>query len=152
MERITIPDAVKQMLTIVDQLCSAYPHKSFTLDGRLVGDLGEVLAEETYQLALFQGLAKHHDAETPDGKLVQIKCTMKESLTFPADHIPNYYLGLKLHLDGTFEEIFNGPGAIACQAIKNRGPSKTNLHSASIKTFAWLQKQVDVTDMVARRT
>lgn len=41
--RITIPDAVKQMLAIVEQLCAAYPKKKFTLDGRLVGDIGEVL-------------------------------------------------------------------------------------------------------------
>ncbi len=38
---ITILDAVNQMLQIVKQLQSAYPKKRFTLDGRLVGDLGE---------------------------------------------------------------------------------------------------------------
>jgi len=42
---ITIPEAVKHMLGIVEQLCAVYPHKKFTLDGRLVGDIGEVLVE-----------------------------------------------------------------------------------------------------------
>ena len=37
---ITIPEAVGLMLSIVDKLCSTYPKKEFTLDGRLVGDIG----------------------------------------------------------------------------------------------------------------
>jgi len=70
---ITIPEAVRGMLAIVKRLCDAYPHKSFTLDGRLVGDIGEVLVEESYDLKLFDDLRKHHDAHTPDGRRVQIK-------------------------------------------------------------------------------
>jgi hypothetical protein len=91
--KITIPDAVKQMLAIVKQLCAAFPKKKFTLDGRLVGDIGEVLVEDAYDLKLFGDVKRHHDAECSDGRLVQIKATMKDSLTFPADHVPTYYLG-----------------------------------------------------------
>ncbi len=86
---ITIPDAVKQMLSIVAKLCTAYPKKKFTLDGRLVGDIGEVLVEDAYDLELFENVSKLHDAKCRDGRLVQIKATMKTSLTFPADHVPN---------------------------------------------------------------
>ena len=53
MMAITIPDAVRQMLAIVEQLCIAYAKKRFTLDGRLVGDIGEVLVEDAYDLQLF---------------------------------------------------------------------------------------------------
>jgi hypothetical protein len=101
---ITIPDAVRQMLAIVKKLVAAYPKRKFTLDGRLVGDIGEVLVEEAYELDLFADGKKHHDAECPDGRLVQIKATMKKSLTFPADHVPNYYLGVQIHPDGTFTD------------------------------------------------
>ena len=94
---ISIPEAVEQMLAIVERLCVAYPKKRFTLDGRLVGDIGEVLVEAAYDLTLFEDIKKHHDAECSDGRLVQIKATMKESLTFPADHIPNDYLGIEWH-------------------------------------------------------
>jgi hypothetical protein len=38
---ITIPRAIAQLLAIVEKLCIAYPKKKFTLDGRLVGDIGE---------------------------------------------------------------------------------------------------------------
>jgi len=138
----TIPDAVRDMLSIVDQLCVAYPKRKFTLDGWLVGDIGEVLVEDAYELELFEDVKKHHDAEYADGRLVQIKATMKASLTFPADHIPNYYLGVQIHKDGTFTEVFNGPGALAWEAVRGRAAPKTNLDSVQIGALKTLQARV----------
>jgi hypothetical protein len=149
---ITIPEAVKQMLAIVDQLCAAYPQKKFTLDGRLVGDIGEVLVEDAYDLKLFEDLQKHHDAQCSDGRLVQIKATMKRSLTFPADHVPDYYLGVKVGADGTFIEVFNGPGEIASQSVKERSTPKTNLHSVSLSALAKLQATVRPEDRIPLRS
>lgn len=148
---ITIPEAVKEMLSIVERLCAAYPKKKFTLDGRLVGDLGEVLVEDKYNLKLYEDVKKHHDAECPDGRLVQIKATMKETLTFPADHVPNYYLGVQVKADGTFIEVFNGPGAIAWEAVKNRSKPKTNLHSISVGALKKLQAKVPQEDRIKVR-
>jgi hypothetical protein len=148
---ITIPGAVNQMLQIVKQLQSAFPKKRFTLDGRLVGDLGEILVEDAYDVELNEGSQKHHDAITSDGRKVQIKATMQNSLTFPADHIPDYYLGIKIHADGTFTEVFNGPGLVAWGGVKNRKPTKTNLHSISIKALAQLNGTVQAKDRIPRR-
>ena len=148
---ITIPEAVKQMLGIVERLCAAYPKKKFTLDGRLVGDIGEVLVEDAYDLKLYEDVKKHHDAECPDGRLVQIKATMKKDLTFPADHVPNYYLGVQVKSDGTFVEVFNGPGAIAWEAVKNRSKPKTNLHSVSVTALKKLQVKVHTQDRIPLR-
>lgn len=135
-------------LETVDILHKKYPKKDFTLDGRLVGDLGEVLVEENYDVKLFDGLSKHHDGITSDGRLVQIKATMKNSLTYPVDHIPDYYLGIKIHPDGTFTEIFNGPGAIAAEALNNRKPTKTNLHSLSLSALKKLNEKVEITQRI----
>jgi len=148
---ITIPDAVKQMLQVVEQLQGKYPKKRFTLDGRLVGDLGEVLVEDTYDVRLYEGFQKYHDGITPDGKQVQIKATMKNSLTFPVDHMPDYYLGIKINTDGTFREIFNGPGRVAGEAVKNRKPTKTNLHSVSISILERLNEKVHEKDRILRK-
>jgi len=148
---ITIPEAVNQMLQIVKQLQSKYPKKRFTLDGRLVGDIGEVLVEDTYDVKLHEGLQKHHDGITPDGKQVQIKATMQNWLTFPGDHTPDYYLGIKIKPDGTFTEIFNGPGQVAHEAVKNRKPTKTNLHTVSISILERLNEKVYKKDRILRR-
>jgi hypothetical protein len=149
---ITVPDAVRQMLSIVESLCIAYPKKKFTLDGRLVGDIGEVLVEDAYELELFSDLKKYHDAECQDGRLVQIKATMKKSLTFPGDHVPNFYLGVQIHSDGTFTEVFNGPGRIAWEAVKGRAAPKTNLHSVQIGSLMKLQKKVNLSDKIPLRS
>lgn len=149
---ITVPDAVRQMLAIVERLCAAYPKKRFTLDGRLVGDIGEVLVEDAYDVSLFEDMKKHHDGESSDGRLVQIKATMKTSLTFPGDHIPNYYLGVQIHPDGTFTEVFNGPGAIAWEAVKGRGATKNNLYSVPVSVLKKLQAKVPSGDRIPLRS
>ena len=153
-DKITIPEAVKQLLSIVEQLRDAYKdqNKQFTLDGRLVGDIGEVLAEEAYEIKLFEDLQKHHDATCSDGRLVQIKATMKDSLTFPVDHIPDYYIGIKIHSNGTFTEVFNGPGAVAWEAVKNRKATKTNLHSVSTSALSKLSATVAESDRIPARS
>lgn len=143
-----IHQAVKEMLKIVEALQNQYDKKKFTLDGRLVGDLGEILVEEDYDLELYSGLAKYHDGETPDGRKVQIKTTMKNSLTFPVDHIPHYYIGIKIHSNGTYDEIFNGPGSVAWEAVKNRKPTKTNLHSITLSALKKLNENVSEQDRI----
>ncbi len=148
---ITIPEAIRQLRQIVKQLQDAYPKKRFTLDGRLVGDLGEVLAKFEYDIELNDTLQKHHDAKTSDGRLVQIKATMHDLLTFPADHVPDYYLGIKIENDGTLTEVFNGPGSVAYGAIKSRQRPKTNLHSISINALKRLNEEVHPADRIPRR-
>jgi len=150
-ERITVPEAIEQLLGIVEKLQKAFPSKRFTLDGRLMGDLGEVLAAAVYDVQLNPGLQKHHDAVARDGRKVQIKATMQESLTFPADHIPDYYLGIRIRPDGTFEEVFNGPGKSAWEAVKNRAPTKNNLHSIRVETLKRLSVLVAARDRIPRR-
>jgi hypothetical protein len=118
---MTISDAVKQMLSIVKGLQKSYPKKKFTLDGRLVGDLGEILVEDAYDVELFRDLQKHHDGKTSDGRLVQIKATM------------------------------HGPGSVAWEAVKNRKPTRTNLHSIGINTLKALNGRVKREDRIPRR-
>lgn len=151
---ITIPEAIRQLLAIVNLLRDTYKsrNKRFTLDGRLIGDIGEILAEETYDIKLFEDLQKHHDATSSDGRLVQIKATMQKSLTFPVDHTPHYYIGIQIHRNGTFTEIFNGPGERAREAVKNRKPTKTNLHSVSISALTKLNATVPQHDRIPMRS
>ena len=149
----SIKTHIKSLLKIVSQLQKLYPQKRFTLDGRLVGDIGEVLAEESYLIKLNNGLTKHHDAMCMDGTMrkVQIKSTMKDSLTFPCDHVPNYYLGIKINKDGTIEEIFNGPGKVIKQHIKNYKPTKTNLYNVSNSALKKLSEEVPAEKRIPKR-
>lgn len=148
---ITIQAAVRKLLKVVEQLQQAYPKKKFTLDGRLVGDIGEILVEASYDVKLFEDMQPHYDGKTANGHLVQIKATMKNSLGFPVDHVPDYYLGIKVHKDGRFSEVFNGPGAIASEAVKNRKPPKANLHAVGIQALARLSSKVSPKERIPLR-
>lgn len=113
---------IKNLHNSVSSLKLHFPIKKngFTLDGRLVGDMGEVIAEELFQIKLYEKLEKYYDAETTyEPKLkVQIKATFKESLTY--NHEPDYYIGIKLSEDGNFKVIYNGPGKYIYDAFKHR--------------------------------
>ena len=105
-----IKDALKSIFDAIERLKAAFPNRAFTIDGRLVGDVGEVIAALEYDLVLHDVSQPTHDATTMDGRNVQIKATFKDSLTFKT--VPDYYLGLRLYPDGRHEEIFNGPGKV----------------------------------------
>lgn len=58
---------------------------------RVVGDVGEVIADLEYAIILHDTSQPGYDATTSDGRNVQIKATLKDSLTFKT--VPDYYLG-----------------------------------------------------------
>ena len=148
----TIQDEVKQFLQVVEKLRRTYPKKKFTLDGRLVGDLGETLAEEEYEVEIFDSQQAHYDAKAHDGCNVQIKATMQNGLTFPVDHVPDYYLEILIHSDGTFTEEFNGPGWIAAKAVEKRKRPSNNQHRISLDALCRLNRTVQARDRIPRRT
>lgn len=143
-----IKDYVKELLKIVNSLQSDYPKKKFTLDGRLVGDIGEILAEQIYDLKLLDGQQKDYDAES-NGRLIQIKTTMKNTLTIGES--PEYYLGLRVDDEGNVEEIFNGPGGLVWDLVKERKRPRTFLHSISVSTLRKLNKSVEDKDRIKKR-
>ena len=134
---------------IVEEINTEFPHRPFTLDGRLVGDLGEIIAETVYDLTLHERVTPYHDATTPDGRNVQIKATFKKSLTF--SHVPDYYLGLKLYPDGSFEEVFNGPGKVIRDHDAHRKGIGKQLLSFPIKVLEDLSKEVKSPDRIKTR-
>lgn len=112
MEKYAAPDyiskRVQQLFTITSELEKHHPTKKFTLDGHLVGSIGEVLVAERYGLTLLQNSYKTHDAITQDGKFVQIKTTQINKISISSK--PEYLIVIKLFPTGEWEEIYNGPG------------------------------------------
>lgn len=142
--------AVRELLAIVSRLKKAYPHKGFTLDGRLVGDIGEILVSKSYQVKLFDKIAHRHDGKS-GRRLVQIKATMKESLTFPGNHVPDYYIGIQIHPNGTFRTVYNGPGQVIAARLAHRKKPKNNLHSVSVKILEELDRLIPKSQRIAKR-
>lgn len=146
-----ITEALEKLFGAVALLKAAYPGKPFTPDGRLVGDIGEVICSLYYKLTLNEGLTRHHDAVADDGRLVQIKATFGKHLTFPVHHVPDYYIGIKLNMDGTHEEIYNGPGQLIKDQLVNRKPTRTGLHGGLMSMLCRLNQQVPETERIPKR-
>ena len=113
-----VEEKIQQLYQIVDELEAAYPEKHFTLDGILMGNLGEVYAAERYGLRLLPEASKTHDAITADGKYVQIKTTQGRHIGLYEE--PELLLVLQVQRDGTFTEIYYGTGKAAWEHAGKR--------------------------------
>lgn len=106
---------VREFYVVRDKLAAAAGKRGlsdlkFTLDGKLVGDIGEFYAVEHYALRLLPPGSHTHDARARDGRRVQVKATQKPQ-GISLDTQPELLLVLLLKQDGSFEEIYNGPGS-----------------------------------------
>ncbi|MUJ24942.1 DUF6998 domain-containing protein [Aliivibrio fischeri] len=106
-----IPEKIRKLYDIVNELEAMFPGRHFTPDGHLVGSIGEVLAEYHYGLELFPASVEIHDGKSPCGKLVQVKATQSKSIGLRSE--PEHLLVLKILSSGSSEMIYNGPGKIA---------------------------------------
>ena len=149
MTRQNITSALALIFNGIDQLKQAFPGREFTIDGRLVGDIGEVIAELEYELTLHPVSQPVHDATTSDYRNVQIKATFKESLTFRK--VPDYYLGFKLFSDGRHEEVFNGPGKVIFDRYVRRANIGRDLLSFPIKELRRLSADVPEAQRIPKR-
>ena len=143
-------DGLSLIFQGIERLTTAFPGRRFTIDGRLVGDIGEVIAELEYDLKLHEVSQPEYDAVTPDGRRVQIKATFKDSLTFTTT--PDYYLGFKLNRDGTYEEVYNGPGLPIFQKYSHRSGIGTKLLSFPNQVLRELSRSVPQQETIAKRT
>ena len=125
---------VRELYRISARLKVLHPHRNFTPDGILVGSLGEVLAE-------------FHDCII-NKLLVQIKTTQRESIQIgePCQHL----IALKLMPDGTAVEVFNGPGAIVWNLVKDKPLPKNGLYSVRLNKLRELMEDVPKTQRVTR--
>lgn len=107
-----IEAAMGHMRTLLDQvnaLEALFPGRRFTLDGHLVGSMGEVAAAYHYGVNLFPPSKERHDGFVDD-KNVQIKITQTENVLIGEE--PEYLIVLYLAKAGKIYEVYNGLGAI----------------------------------------
>lgn len=96
-----------EMLKIVTELEEKFAGRHFTLDGHLIGSIGEVMASYHYGIGLYKASKKEHDGKV-DGREVQIKITQQDSIMISGK--PEYLIVLYLTRSGEVYEVYNGPG------------------------------------------
>lgn len=125
---------IKQLLKITHVLSAKYNRK-FTLDGKLVGDIGEVLVKEKYGLNLYKENEHIHDGwERETERKVQIKSSFRGASTFPygKEKMPDYIICIQILENGEFDELYNGPGVFLFENyVKNLKCKNKNFYSLS---------------------
>lgn len=106
-----ISDRIKALYAITNELEAKYPGRKFTPDGHLVGSIGEILVAEHYGLTLLPNSSETHDAVDQNGTLVQIKATQINRISISSE--PEHLFVIRIYQDGSWEEIYNGPGDLA---------------------------------------
>lgn len=101
-------ESIKKLYAVVEELNRMVPELAFTPDGHMVGSIAQALASYHYDLELRPAAEDGHNA-LKDGKYIQVRATQADSIALRVP--PEHLLALLLHSDGTFEELYNGPGA-----------------------------------------
>jgi len=116
-----LKDRILQLLAIVAEIENEFPERHFTLDGHLVGSIGEVMAAYHYGVQLYTASKAVHDGEI-DGRKVQIKITQQDNIVINAE--PKYLLVLYLSKKGKVYEVYNGPGGKPWETASKRDNHK----------------------------
>lgn len=141
-----LSDKIKELYKITNELENSYPGRKFTIDGHLVGSIGEVIVAEHYGLELLPNSTKTHDAKTSDGKMVQIKATQVKGIAISSE--PDYLIVIRLLSDGVWEEIYNGPGKAAWDSAGKM--QKNGQRPISLSKLRSLMSSVNINDKIAR--
>ena len=132
-----IKEKIQKLISIVKELETDFPGRHFTLDGHLVGSIGEVMAAYYYGIELYAASAVAHDGEI-DGKKVQIKISQQDDIVI--NHEPEYLIVLYLRKNGDVFEVYTGPGEAPWNSASKRD-SHNNRHMRVNKLME-LDKQV----------
>jgi hypothetical protein len=112
---------IKELWEIVSRLETTYKSdgKKFTIDGHLLGSIGEVYAKEKFKLRLLRNSEKSHDAiDDKTNKKYQIKITQREKVGLRNE--PDNLIVIQINTEGIPIIIYNDIGKPVWEMIKHK--------------------------------
>ncbi len=106
----------------------------------MVGSLGECLVADAYALDLKTASNKGFDAVTKDGREVEIKATQSRTVAFRCE--PQHTIIIKINPDGTFDDVYNGPGSLVWDLFKGKKMPSNGQFQVSLTKLHQLNKLV----------
>lgn len=154
MHRFPLPPDIAELITARNKVRDHYNDKlrawgsevdlSFTLDGNLVGDLGEAIAMDLFDIKLVETKSTTAiDGFTLDGRSVQIKATGTgrgpafRNTEIRADHLLFFDLDFE---SATGEIVFNGPEHYAVASLPTKFEGQRSLTRKQIRAADKLVK------------
>ncbi|PHS15002.1 MAG: hypothetical protein COA86_15065 [Kangiella sp.] len=148
MDHITFQKLVGNLYETVRELETMFPGRHFTPDGHMVGSLGECLVADAYDLELMTASNKGFDALSSKGIQIEIKATQSFRAAFRSQ--PEHAIVIKILPNGTFEEVFNGPGSLVWKEFENKPLPSNGQYSISLNKLKTLNTQVSEEERVPR--
>ena len=142
------PELIRELYKVVSKLETMFPGRPFTPDGHMVGSLAECFAEYYYDLSLLPCSTKGHDAEHQSGR-VEIKATQASKVSLRS--CPEHLLVFKLHRDGSFDEIYNGPGNPIWKLVEHRKRPDNGQYQVSLNQLRKIMLDVSECDKLPFR-
>lgn len=149
MDHKKFKEIIENLYSAVAELEEMFPGRHFTPDGHMVGSIGECLVADAYDLELQTASNKGFDAITKDGKQVEIKATQSGVVSFRSE--PQYTIVIHIKPDGSFEEIYNGPGALVWQHFVGKNLPSNGQYQISLSKLRVLNDKVHQLDRIPVR-
>lgn len=147
LDEARFPQLIRDLYKIVGELEKMFEGRPFTPDGHMVGSLAECFAAYYYGLDLLTCSTPGHDARVKDRK-VEIKATQGKQVGLRSG--PEHLLVFKLFKDGTFAEIYNGPGAPVWALVASKPRPSNGQYSVSIAQLSRLMADVPLDARIPR--
>ncbi|MCT4655466.1 MAG: hypothetical protein N4A65_06625 [Cohaesibacter sp.] len=123
-----VAELLDQLYASTDELETLFPGRKFTLDGHLVGSVGEVVAAYMFGLELNPASTIAHDARAADGRHVEIKLTQEKRISIR--HEPEHLIVLTRPKGSKIDVVYNGPGDQvwpACGKMQKNGQRRISI-------------------------
>lgn len=134
-----IPGILQRLYAAVDELGATFG-RHFTLDGHLLGSIGECLAAYHYDLQLSTASNAGFDAVSRVGVQVEIKATQGNRIGLRS--VPEHLLVLQLHRCGGVTQIYNAPGAPLATLLGRRQRPANGQYGIGCSQLAQLQTDI----------
>ncbi|MFZ4594022.1 MAG: DUF6998 domain-containing protein [Verrucomicrobiaceae bacterium] len=131
--------------------------RDFSLDGRLVGDLGELVAAMIAPIILTEGAGPEYDGHFKDDatRKVQVRCSLRDD-SIAIKHGDGHFIAIQLKEDddGQYRVVYDGPALnpwIYVNATKKTGERDTKRETTRdklkpLKLTTWALLNVGIDD------
>jgi hypothetical protein len=143
-----LPGIIRDIYRCVAELEEMFPGRHFTPDGHMVGSIGEALAAYYYAFdELFPASRYGHDGRVGD-RLIQVKATQTQRISISSE--PQHLLVLRIQKEGSFDEIYNGPGDRVWPLVSSRPLPRNGQYQLGVGVLTRLMLDVPESMRVPR--
>jgi hypothetical protein len=154
-QAIALSGAIREMFQVQRLLHEAFPKRPFTPDGRMIGDIGEAIAEISYRVTVDTGIRKHWDGKREEGNAkcaeVQIRATQKDDTYVKQSPDVGCLLVFKISPDGTWECCYNGNTDRVWSSLEAKKANQAGEKMIGLGALRKLDKNVGGGERVALR-